>query len=161
CYILAGDTWYDKVNFLKPPESLINKLNTLLITTLKRDDNVQNIDLLLKCAREARDSKQYEQSIKFARRVVSISPDHLGALAILCSCLRAIGYAQQALDETEAFSGKSYPPLITSRAAALCDLERWEEAKKVIGRVLVMSKGNDMAFSIVHRIKSARPDLYK
>jgi len=160
-YILVGDTWYDKVNFIKPPESLIHKLNTLLITTLERKDNVQNIDLLLKCAREARNSAQYEQSIKFARRVISISPDHIGAIAILCSCLRAIGYAQQALDETEAFSGKNYPPLITSRAAALCDLEKWEEAKKVISRVLAMSKDNDKAFSIVHRIKSAKPDLYK
>jgi len=158
-YILVKDTWYNKENFIKPPENLIHKLNTLLITTLEQKDDVQDIDLLLKCARKARDSAQYEKSIIFARRVISISSDHIGAIAVLCSCLRAIGYAQQALDETEAFASKNYPPLITSRAAALCDLERWEEAKKVISRVLAMYK--DKAFSIVHRIKTARPDLYK
>jgi ribonuclease HI len=161
-YIWTGNIWYDKISSLKPPKALINKLNDLLITTLEQeDDNIHDVEQLLKRAKEARDSLQYGRAQKLARRIVSISPDHLGAFAVLCSCLRSSGHAQQALDETEHFASENYLPLINSRAAALCDLERWEEAKKAISRVLAMSKDNDVAFSIVHRIKSARPDLYK
>ncbi|MCB0226529.1 MAG: hypothetical protein KDI02_22745, partial [Anaerolineae bacterium] len=60
----------------------------------------------------------------------------------------------------EAFRDTNYSPLLTSRAAALCDLKRWEEAKKTIGRCLVISK-NETAFSVVNRIKAERPDLYE
>jgi hypothetical protein len=45
-------------------------------------------------------------------------------------------------------------------AAALCDLQRWEEAKKEIGRALAIGESEE-AFSVVRRIKAARPDLYR
>jgi hypothetical protein len=78
---------------------------------------------------------------------------------MLCAVLRDKGLPQQALDETQAIRRTDYPPLLTSRAAALCDLERWEEAVKELRPVLAMG-GSEEAFSVVHRIKKARPDLY-
>jgi ribonuclease HI len=160
-YIWGGDAWYDANTFLKPPEVLIHKLNALLVPGLEQEDKkIRDIGQLLKRAREARDSLQHGRAEKLARRVIKISPGHLGALAILSSCLRARGLAQQALDETEAFKGEKYCPLLTSRAAALCDVGRWEEARKVIGRVLAIGTDKDTALNVVNRIKNARPDLY-
>ena len=52
-----------------------------------------------------------------------------------------------------------YPVLLTSRAAALCDLGIWEEAKKTVGRSLAISKSAE-AYNVVNRIKAAKPDLY-
>jgi len=49
--------------------------------------------------------------------------------------------------------------LLTTRAAALCDLGRWEEAKRTVGRSLAI-ESSDEAFSVARRIKAARPDLY-
>jgi hypothetical protein len=51
-------------------------------------------------------------------------------------------------------------PLLTSRAAAFCDLGRWEEARRSVGRALAISGGSEEAFMVVKRIKQHRPDLY-
>lgn len=157
-YTWNGNTWYDK-NFLIPSQVLINKLNMLLMAVLEQEDeNIHDVDELLERARGARDSLQYERAQKLARCVITIFPDHLGAIAVLCSCLRANGHAQQAIDETDGFDSENYPPLLNSRAAALCDLGRWEEAKKLVSRSRAI--GSEEAFSIINRIKGARPDLY-
>ncbi len=51
----------------------------------------------------------------------------LGASAMLSSALRELDDPQRALEETEVFADEPYAPLMTSRAAALCDLDRWED----------------------------------
>jgi tetratricopeptide (TPR) repeat protein len=132
-------------------------------TIEQEDDNISDYDQLLKRAQEARDSLQYRRAQKLARRVIFIFPNHLGALSILCSCLRSSGHAQQAIDETEGFDSANFPPLLTSRASAFCDLERWEEARKLINRAYAIGKGNEssiIASGVINRIKNARPDLY-
>ncbi|HGJ65171.1 TPA: ribonuclease HI [bacterium] len=130
-YIWNSQTWFDEQSSIVPPKAVIHRLNSLLEEILEReDDNISDLDQLLKRAREARDSLQYRRGQNLARRVISISHDHLPALSILCSCLRASGHAQQALDETEGFDSANYPPLLNSRASAMCDLGRWEDAKK-------------------------------
>jgi ribonuclease HI len=158
-YIWNSQTWFDKESSIKPSKAVIHKLNALLMETLeKEDDSISELEQLLKRAREARDSLQYGRAQTLARRVISISPDHLGALSILCSCLRASGHAQQAIDETEGFDSANYPPLLNSRASALCDLERWEEAKKLVNHAYAI--GAEGASGIIQRIKNAKPDLY-
>jgi hypothetical protein len=81
-------------------------------------------------------------------------------MAILCSAFRAQNAPERALEETEAHRQVSYPPLLTSRAGAMCDLGMWEEAKREIARVLAQPVDHSDAFLVVHRIKAARPDLY-
>ena len=133
-YVWNGGNWYDAKTFLKPPQALIYKLNALLIPTLEQEDgNIQDVNQLLERAREAQGSLQDGRAEKLARRVLAMSPVNLGALAILSSCLRVRGLAQQALDATEAFKTMNYPPLLISRAAALRELGRWKEARKLVG----------------------------
>lgn len=163
-FIWNTQTWFGKENSIVPPKAIIHMLNSLLEDILEReDDNISDLNQLLKRAREARDSLQYRRGQKLARRVISIVPSHLGALSVLCSCLRSSGHAQQAIDETDGFDSSRYSPLLTSRASALCDLERWEEAKELISRAFAIGIGSDskaIASSVIDRIKNMRPDLY-
>ena len=65
---------------------------------------------------------------------------------------------------TAPFMPSDNPALLTTRAAALCDLRRWEEAKTTIGRALAILRGESHkaeAFAVVRRIKANRPDLYR
>ncbi len=154
--------WYDTKTTLRPPEALVHKLNALLMPFLEAEDKqIGESNELLQRAKQARDSKQYARAEKLARRVAKLFPDNVGAFAVLSSCLRARGCPQEALDETECAKFESYPPLLNSRAAALCDLGRWEEAKNVVGRSLAIGTDKGEAFLIVARIKATKPELYQ
>ena len=139
----------------------MRQLNRLLEQELRSEDTaISDTAVLIERARAARDALQHNRAEALMRRALRLSPGNRAALAVLCSILRARRRPQQALDETEEFQWTAYPPLLTSRAAALCDLNRWEEAKQEIGRALA-SGGSEEAFNVVHRIKAKRPDLYR
>ena len=159
-YIWNGSAWHKATNFLSPPGMIIPKLNNLLSDVLEEEDrSIADIHLLIKRAVNARNWRQYSRSEKLARRIIELEPSNQPALAILCATLRARGYPQKALDETDDYKNVQNPPLLTSRAAALCDLGRWEEAKKTVGRSLAIRESEE-AYSVVNRIKATRPDLY-
>lgn len=118
-----------------------------------------DIDQTLQAASNAQANHELLKAERFIRQVLKQDNLHLGAYAMLCAVLRDRKCPQQALEEAAGVAVASYPPLLTSRAAALCDLERWEEAKHEIARVLAMG-GSEEAFKVMRRIKQARPDLY-
>ena len=63
----------------------------------------------------------------------------LGSVAaVLCSILREGGLPDEALALADQHRSSNYPPILTSRAAALCDLGRWEEALQQIRQVLAI-----------------------
>lgn len=159
-YMWNGSAWYEATTFLSPPGMIIPKLNNRLSDALEEEDrNIADVHLLIKRAANARDWLQYSRSEKLARRILELEPSNQPALAILCATLRARGFAQKALAETDDYKSLPYPALLTSRAAALCDLGRWEEAKKTVGRSLAISKSAE-AYNVVNRIKAEKPDLY-
>ncbi len=158
-YIWDGQSWSDK-SYVTPPTAVIQALNGLLADYLAAEDQtIADPVELLRRAVEARDATQHSRAEQLARRVLDLIPGHPPALAILCATLRARGKPQQALAETQEFAQLSHAPLLTSRAAALCDLQRWSEAKRVIGRALALGKSEE-AFNVVKRIKAAQPHLY-
>lgn len=161
-YTWDGSVWYEVKTFLQPPGVVISKLNRQIQGQLTQSDEaVTDFQELLSRAKIARDAKQLKRSERLLRHALTIKPGYKGALAILCSLLRDLGAPERALAETHAFRHLTYPPLLTSRAAAYCDLGQWEEAKWEIARVLaISSKDKSAAFSIVHRIKAAYPNLY-
>jgi len=160
-YTWSGTEWCEDRTFLIPPEVVVRKLNALLTKQMELED-LQSSDVqdLLNGATQARDALQYERAERLAHRCLQVSPGHVGALAILCSTLRASGQPRRALLETSPFRKASYAPLLTSRAAAYCDLKQWDEAKREIGRALAIHTSEE-AFSVVSRIRAARPDLYE
>jgi hypothetical protein len=159
-FIWDGKRWYDALSFLTPPKSVIHRLNALLEKQLaQKDVNASSVDELLELARRARDALQLVRAESLCRRALKLDPDHLGALSILCSILRALKQPEQALKETRAFREAGYQPLLVSRAAAFCDLEMWSQAKREIGRALALGK-SESAFLVVERIKRVKPELY-
>lgn len=159
-YIWTGSSWFDS-HYIKPPVILIQRLNTLLEAQLANDDlNISDIYDLTHRAKIAREAKQYARAESLARRVLQLHPESHAAAAVLCASLRARGLAFQALEETDRFKHTNNVPLLTSRAAALCDVHHWEEAKQTVGRALAIGGGEE-AFLVVKRIRRARPDLYQ
>lgn len=159
-YMWDGHRWYDAKSFEQPPHVIIKELNHLLVKRLQKHDlAITESHRILHEASIARESQQYERAEKLTRRVLNGEPDNLAALAVLCAVLRARGKPKIALSETEKHKNASHAPLLTSRAAALCDLKRWDEAKRVIGRALAISSDEE-AFAVMNRVKSAAPELY-
>lgn len=159
-YLWDGVRWVDAKTYLVPTVSIVNRLNDLLADKLAiEDNNIASIDELMKRARVARDALQLNRSIKLLNRILDLNPNNLAALAILCSVLRRQGSAEEALERTERHRSSGYNPLMTSRAAAYCDLSRWEEAKRQLS---IGSRGymHQEAYNVLRRIKAARPDLY-
>lgn len=158
-YLWDGHEWCDS-NYITLPSSLSATLNTRLADYLATEDRlIDDVEELLERAIYARDAQQYQRSESLARRVLTKVPGNPPALAVLCATLRARGKPQQALDETADSVRLSYPPLLNSRAAALCDVGQWAEAKRVVGRSLAIQKSEE-AFAVVRRIKAAFPELY-
>lgn len=159
-YVWTGTDWYEVSTCLTPPASLIRALNAEIATALQQQDRfITDVAELISTACAARDAGQHARAELLIRRALAQQPDNLAARVVLSSILRARGYPEQALAETNAFRNANHPALHTTRAAALCDLGRWEEAKREIGRALAISSDEE-AFNVVRRIKAAAPDLY-
>jgi len=153
-YIWDGKRWYQSKTFLTPPTSAVYKLDFLLLKALQEEDlNVSDIDDLLDRARQAGESQQHERMGMIARRVLKAEPRHVGAAVLLCAALRAMNQPNQALKETQALKDMDYAPLLVSRAAAFCDLEKWPEATTEITRALAAG-GGEAATIVAKRIKS-------
>ena len=156
-----GKNWYQAGTFMRPPKAIEQTLNAAAAEFLaKQDEGVTDANELLSRARSARDSGQTLRAEKLLDRVLCRNPNHEGALAILCSLLRRLGRAEEAIRRTDRLASSSYPPLLTTRAAAFCDVFRWEDAKKTIARVLAQPGNHGEAFEVVNRIKAARSELY-
>jgi len=159
-YIWTGAEWYEAGAHLTPPAGIIHDLNALIEDDQSAEDSLLNrVPQLLAAACQARDAGQYRRAEELLRRAQFMEPGNLAVLAVLSSVYRASGHPAQAVAATDAYRDANDPVLLTTRAAALCDLGRWEEAKRTVGHSLAI-ESSDEAFSVVHRIKAARPDLY-
>jgi tetratricopeptide (TPR) repeat protein len=157
-YTLAGETWVDAESHQIPPEIIRRKLEQMLAKKT-RVGSLTNFNYIMKRAKQCRESKAYTEALRLAQRALELRPDDPGEYAVICAIHRDRGRPEDALEATNRLARSNHPALLNSRAAALCDLEKWKEAKKVVGRSLAIQKTEE-AFSIVQRIKSARPTLY-
>ncbi len=159
-YTWDGRGWVDS-SFLRPPSSILSKLNALIEDGLKEEDaTISDKHELLVRARTACAARQYDRAEQIVRRVLNVDPSNLSVLSVLSAILREKRLPDKAIEETDPFKNSNHAAVLTSRAAAFCDLERWEDAKKQIGRVLAI-KSSEEAFNVVKRIKKNRPDLYE
>ncbi len=160
-YRWDGKTWFDLRTHQIPPRALTQTLNAELQTILaEQDDRTADFDTLLDHAKAAARAGQMTRAERLVRKALEIQPGHGGAAAVLSSVLRQRRAPDRALQETEHCRDPRNLPLLTSRAAAYCDLGRWEEAKREIAPVLAQGDA-DGALAVVRRIKAARPDLYE
>lgn len=160
-YVWEVDGWYEYPGFVKAPETVTDKLNELSeLSFLEEDLLIESVGELLHRSRVAREARQFKRSEKIAYRILELSPGNEMALAVLCASLRVQGRPREALEQTTVPGGCKLASLLTSRAAAYCDVEEWEKAKIEIARSLAIEE-SDHAFAVVLRIKSARPNLYQ
>jgi hypothetical protein len=153
-YIWDGTRWYHSKTFVTPPIVAILELNLLLLKALEDEDrSISDIDDLLARAQQAGEARQYKRVGLIAKRILKLDPGHSGAATILCSTLRAQNRPAQALKATQPMKDTDNVPLLISRAAALCDLERWEEAEGEITRARAIGGGR-LVSQVVRRIKS-------
>lgn len=159
-YNWDGQSWYGE-DYLKPSEYIIHKLNQELSNQLSQEDQqITDIHVLIQRAKNARANLQHICAEELAYRILELDPENHSGIAILCASLRDRGLPHQALKATDAFHSTDNLALLTSRAAAYCDIEMWEDAKQIISRALAIQESEE-AFSVVKRIKAARPDLYQ
>lgn len=162
-YEWNGRAWVDVRTFLRAPAEIAGRLQRAAAPELRAaEDAITDFDGLLSAATSAKEVGDLGRAERLISRALVMQPSHEGALCVLCSLRRKQGNPQRALSETAVVGSRShYAPLLTTRAAALCDLERWEDAKRLLGVVLATGNPSPEAWAVLKRIKAARPELYK
>ncbi len=161
-YTWDGRHWFSTKTFIEPPVAVVSRLNTLISKELDAEDSgVQDVDELITRAQAARDNHQFDRAVRLLRRVVTKHPRHKVAWAVLSSTLRKQNAPERALEQTEDLKSLNCAAVFVSRAAAMCDLGMWEEAKHEVAIALAIGGANAAAFAVVNRIKASRPDLYE
>ena len=156
-YTWDGERWFDTDDCTIPPQTVTVRLDAVLVEKLcAEDEGITDRQELMRRAREARKQTQYKRAERIARRLFEQEPDSTAVAAILCSILRESGRASQAVALADQFAAADNPALLTSRAAALCDLDRWEEALQQIRQVLARGKSVE-ADAVYNRIKRYAP----
>ncbi len=159
-YRFDGARWYDAKSFEVPRPQILVKLNAHAADAFsKSDEQISDLDQLLSAARIARQIEQPSRALRLVKRAFFNAPDDSRVVALYSSILRDAGRSEDALALTANFR-RPNAAIFTSRAAALCDLDRWEEAKYVVGRALAIGPSPE-AFNVARRIKAARADLYE
>lgn len=163
-YVWDGTGWYEEGTYMTPPKALQQKLDAMRRPKAEAEDAaILDFQELLDMAKLYRTSGNPVRAEKLVRRALAARPGHVGALSVLCSILRAEKRPDEAVAETEAVAAKAgYAPLLTCRAAALCDLERWDEAYGLYERLRAMGAsgaGAEVVAILRSRIRKARPDL--
>ena len=158
-YQWAGDGWVDLSTLRLATPSVQLELNRLADSVRECcDAKSPSLQSLIDDACLAREAGRLRRAEALAVSALRMRPGHERALAVLCSVYRRMGRPESALALAEAVQ-TNHRPLLTTHAAALCDLQRWVEAKRVILRVFRIG-GTGEAFAVMHRIKGARPDLF-
>jgi tetratricopeptide (TPR) repeat protein len=162
-YFLSPQGFYDAQTFLKPPEAIHQHLKAVYARDLELVVQAErNVPLLLKHSGMAKQLGYLDLAQKITEQALLAEPQNNYAIARLSSILRLQGQPQQALQVTGRIpEGKQTHQILTSRAAALCDLELWLEADKVIRRALGSLRNRPKmeateAFSVFQRIQHSR-----
>lgn len=160
-FIWTDAGWCNASTFMAPPSTITTQLDFKYLTLLEEQDKeISDREELLNRSTRALIAKQFRRAWKILLRIWNESEqEDFAVLSKMSSLLRESNRPQEALNITEEYKDKRYSAIITSRAAAMCDLYQWEDAKKEIGRALAIG-GCEESFLVVKRIKVARADLY-
>lgn len=158
-YSWDGHRWAD-TDGLIPSKVIQSKLHSLARPKIDElDDAIVDPSLMTREAQIAADQRDFRRALRFCYRALELSPDNDGRAATLVSVLRKAGRSEEALPVLEQFSHSTFPPLLTTGAAVLCDVGRWEAALLMIRRALRGGRSDGEALAVYGRIRAARPDL--
>jgi tetratricopeptide (TPR) repeat protein len=164
-YSWTGYRWLDQDRREPPSRDIVRRLGALLRRANRSAEaSLTDASAVLAIAINARVNGQPARAERFARRALDLDPTNATAGAILSSVWREKGRAKAALELTNRFQDSNDPYVLTSRAAALCDVGRWEEALIQIEQVLAIETrlsggGSDESRAVLGRIRSQAPHL--
>lgn len=163
-YMFNGKNWLGS-DYMIPPSSLIPELDRLAEDQFVYEDSqINGFQELMDIAISLRDAGQFVRALKASRKAMEIQPDDAAPASVCCSILRMMRRSEEALAIADNFleSGSRYRPLLTSRAAALADLDRYDEALRQIRQVIAIGrgKGGEEAMAVWSRIKAEAPELF-
>lgn len=165
-YAWNGRRWRSLEDGTEPPKEVVRRLGALLRRATRQAEQAStDTRELLGIAVHARIDGNASRAEKFARRVLELDPDEATAAAILSSVWREKGKPKAALTLTERFRESGDPYVLTSRAAALADLGRWDEALKQIEVVFSIETAlfggpSEESLAVHGRIGSHAPQLF-
>lgn len=159
-YRFFGGRWVDK-NYMQASSHECRRLDELAEDRFSAgDEELRDPWDMLRAAQKAQATEQFVRAERLARQAGPHEPTLIHAAAVLCSVLRMMGRARQAIRDTQiAADNGGSAALFTSRAAAFCDLSEWEAAKKEADRAWAMDGGSPTS-AVYARIEKARPDLF-
>jgi tetratricopeptide (TPR) repeat protein len=163
-YIWDGIRWLT-AGYIEVPVIVAAQLNEHYAEMIEADDAaIADIQGLLDRAKMARDARLLTRAQRLVERVLAQKPHHTGAAAVLSSILREQFRPEEAIALADRFPDLRYAPLLTSRAAALCDLGRWAEALRDIRTALRFDRedgkqSSEETLSVFTRIRAAAPHL--
>lgn len=159
-YSFNGVGWHDAITFMKPPVAVISRLEESIKDELqKEDDERVNYEDCMQIGQKAKFNGDLQRAYRLFQQARKLKPESVSVVAAISSVLRDMKKPLEALEVTEPYKNGNHSAIHTTRAGALCDLDRWEEAKKEVGRSLAIEQSPE-AFLVVKRIKVARPELY-
>ena len=161
------EKWIDLKSFIQIPILIASKLNLKLKESIITGEiDLSNLEIkdLTTIASNFKEAGAPEDSPSFkdiaALEIAVFIIDKLiltkdsrdsCALTVLCSVLRKLDKPEEALERTKDYA-YPFPALFTTRAAAMCDLELWAEAKHEVGIALAIEKNpleKNEAFNVV------------
>lgn len=151
-YHWNGQAWLDS-DYLRVPERLAHELTDRFLDELLRPDQDDWMEKAVNLRRRGTDL-QNRATLRLVARAcrnrLAMNPDELPTIAILSSALRHLGQSNQAEEVTRSYLDGA---ILTSRAAALCDLGRWHEAEETV-KLALRHGGGRHALQVRWRMQS-------
>lgn len=157
-YVFKNSVWYDADTYLQPPAHIAAKLNTLIRGQhTETDQTLMNAETCIRDARQARMGHDLARAQRLFKRALELKPGDIAIITALASLYREQSQPHQALLVTEDY--KNYPSidLLSTRAAAHCDMKNFADAKRTITLAINLGR-SDSALFVVRRILSAHPE---
>ena len=158
-YYFTGKKWLAK-NRIEVPLAVVSKLNNILLGKL--DLASMSNESLVKFAIDLKEGENNQLAIKVMELLLSRNDFSIikNIMPRLVSCYRKVGKSEEAIRKAEAYNSMykgrlTSHALLTTLAAAYCDIENYEEARKYANRARVM-EGEDASeelISVYCRIK--------
>lgn len=166
-YRWDGRRWWAANERTPPPRPVVRRLNLLRKAAVRTEDrSLEDATALLQRGIGARTTGDLPRAQRLLQQTLRLEPENLVAAAVLSSILRQRGKPKEALAIVDRVAESGDAPVLTTRAAALCDLKRWEEALREIQRALAMEKqqqgvASDEALAVYARIQAGAPALFE
>ena len=162
-YFLSNGAFYDAKTFLRASTAIADQLRCIYRQRQQQVcQTVRSVALLIKYAREAKELGSLKLAEELTERALATEPRNPYAIALLSSVFRNQGQPRKAVEIINDLPETCQTAaVLTSRAAALCDLGMSAEAERIIRKVLYILRDAPRieateAFAVLRRARQSR-----